>query len=233
MKIAVMSDIHGNIYALMKTLEDIDEQRVDKIICLGDLVGYGPHPNEVIALIKRREIPCIKGNYDASVVDGDFTFIRNTAINSFALPWTCEEVRVSNKYYLDSLPTSLKYTFNGVNILFTHGSPNAINEYLFEDAENTKKVMTEYEGDVLVCAHTHIPFTKKFNNKTLINVGSVGKPKIGKPNPTYTIIEIKDKGEIVVQVRYLEYEYKRIMKDCTMLNFPTAITSSYETGKES
>ena len=102
-----------------------------------------------------------------------------------------------------------------------------------KDAENTKKVMTEYEGDVLVCAHTHIPFTKKFNNKTLINVGSVGKPKIGKPNPTYTIIEIKDNGEIVVQVRYLEYEYKRIMKDCTMLNFPTAITSSYETGKES
>ena len=125
------------------------------------------------------------------------------------------------------------YKYFGVNILFTHGSPNAINEYLFEDAENTKKVMTEYEGDVLVCAHTHIPFTKKFNNKTLINVGSVGKPKIGKPNPTYTIIEIKDNGEIVVQVRYLEYEYKRIMKDCTMLNFPTAITSSYETGKES
>ena len=54
MKIAVMSDIHGNIYALMKTLEDIDEQNVDKIICLGDLVGYGPHPNEVVALIKRR-----------------------------------------------------------------------------------------------------------------------------------------------------------------------------------
>ena len=113
MKIAAISDIHGNIYALMKALEDIDEQKVDKIICLGDFVGYGPHPNEVIALIKRREIPCIKGNYDASVVDGDFTFIRNTAINSFALPWTCEEVRVSNKYYLDSLPTSLKYTFNG------------------------------------------------------------------------------------------------------------------------
>ena len=62
MKLAVISDIHGNIYALMKALEDIDEQKVDKIICLGDLVGYGPHPNEVVALIKRREIPCIKGN---------------------------------------------------------------------------------------------------------------------------------------------------------------------------
>ena len=86
MKIAVISDIHGNIYALMKAFEDIEEQGVDKVICLGDLVGYGPHPNEVIALIKRREIPCIKGNYDASVVDGDYTYIRNTSINSFSLP---------------------------------------------------------------------------------------------------------------------------------------------------
>ena len=232
MKLAVISDIHGNIYALMKALEDIDEQKVDKIICLGDLVGYGPHPNEVVALIKRREISCIKGNYDASVVDGDYTYIRNTSINSFALPWASNEVRVSNKYFLDSLPTSLKYTFNGVNFLFTHGSPNAINEYLFEDAANTIDVMKQLEDDVLVCAHTHIPCVKKYEDKLLINVGSVGKPKIGKPNPTYSIIEIEDNGEVHVTFRYLEYEFKRIVKDCTMLNFPSAITSSYETGKE-
>lgn len=232
MKIAVISDIHGNIYALMKALEDIDEQKVDKIICLGDLVGYGPHPNEVIALIKRREIPCIKGNYDASVVDGDFTYIRNTAINSFALPWACDEIRNSNKYYLDSLPSSLEYNFNDVNIMFTHGSPNAINEYLYEDADNTIKVMSDFAGDVLVCAHTHIPCAKQYGNKLLINVGSVGKPKIGKPNPTYCIIEITTTGEVKVQFRYLEYEFKRIIKDCTILKFPSSITSSYETGKE-
>lgn len=232
MKVAVISDIHGNIYALMKTLEDIDEQKVDKIICLGDLVGYGPHPNEVVALIKRREISCIKGNYDASVVDGDYTYIRNTAINSFALPWATNEVRTANKYFLDSLPTSLNYTFNGVNFLFTHGSPNAINDYLFEDASNTIEVMNQLGDDVLVCAHTHIPCAKKYENKLLINVGSVGKPKIGKPNPTYAIIEIEENGEVKVTFRYLEYEFKRIVKDCTMLNFPPAITSSYETGKE-
>ena len=232
MKVAVISDIHGNIYALMKTLEDIDEQKVDKIICLGDLVGYGPHPNEVVALIKRREIPCIKGNYDASVVDGDYTYIRNTAINSFALPWATNEVRIANKYFLDSLPTSLNYTFNGVNFLFTHGSPNAINDYLFEDAANTIEVMNKLEDNVLVCAHTHIPCAKKYGDKLLINVGSVGKPKIGKPNPTYAIIEIEENGEVKVTFRYLEYEFKRIVKDCTMLNFLPAITSSYETGKE-
>ena len=84
--------------------------------------------------------------------------------------------------------------------------------------------MNQLEDDVLVCAHTHIPCAKKYGNKLLINVGSVGKPKIGKPNPTYAIIEIEDNGEVKVTFRYLEYEFKRIVKDCTMLNFPPAIT---------
>lgn len=232
MKIAAISDIHGNLYALMKVLEDIDEQKVDRIICLGDLVGYGPHPNEVVALIKRREIPCIKGNYDASVVDGEYTFIRNTTINSFSLPWAVNEVRTANKYYLDSLPLKLEYSINGVNIVFTHGSPEKINEYLFEDAENTSRTMKDFTGDVLVCAHTHIPSCKKFDNKLFVNVGSVGKPKIGRPNCTYALIDISDDGKVNVSIREVEYEFKRIVKDCIMLKFPNAITQSYESGQE-
>ena len=232
MKIAAISDIHGNIYSLMKVLEDIDEQKVDLTVCLGDLVGYGPHTNEVVALIKRREIPCIKGNYDASVVDGDFTFIRNTSINSFSLPWASEEVRASNKFYLSQLPTELNYDINGVKIKFTHGSPNAINEYLFEGAENTKNVMESLEEDILVCAHTHIPSYKKLGDKTFINTGSVGKPKIGRPNATYVLIEIKEDKTVNVKVRELEYEYKRIVKDAQMLKFPGQLVSSYESGTE-
>lgn len=232
MKIAAISDIHGNIYSLMKVLEDIDEQKVDLVVCLGDLVGYGPHPNEVVALIKRREIPCIKGNYDASVVDGDFTFIRNTSINSFSLPWASEEVRASNKFYLSQLPTELNYDINGVKIKFTHGSPNAINEYLFQDADNTNNVMESLEEDILVCAHTHIPSYKKFGDKIFINTGSVGKPKIGRPNATYVLIEIKEDKTVNIKFRELEYEYKRIVKDAQMLKFPSHLVASYESGTE-
>lgn len=232
MKIAAISDIHGNIYSLLKVLEDIDEQRVDLIVCLGDLVGYGPHPNEVIALIKRREIPCLKGNYDASVVDEGFTFIRDNSVNSFALPWACEEVRASNKYYLSQLPTFLDYDINGVKIKFTHGSPNIINEYLFEDGQNTEDIMKNLKEDVLVCAHTHIPSYKKFYQKTFINVGSVGKPKIGRPNATYCLINIDENKNIDVKFRELEYEFKRIVKDSKMLNFPPQLISSYESGNE-
>ena len=107
MKLAVISDIHSNLYALMNVLNDIDDKKADLIICLGDLVGYGPHPNETISLIKRRNILCIKGNYDMAVVNNSFDYIRDTPTNLFSLNWNQEELRAQNKYFLETLPCSL------------------------------------------------------------------------------------------------------------------------------
>ena len=219
MKIAVISDIHGNLYALMRVLEDIEDKKVDTIICLGDLVGYGPHPNEVIAMIKRRNIICLKGNYDASVVDESF-------------PFTVDELRASNKFYLNSLPTSLTLEFEGKKVLFVHGSPNKINEYMLEEGENTASIMENLDADVLVCAHTHIPSVKKFGQKLFVNDGSVGKPKIGRPNPTYCVLDIEKDRDVKAQIFETEYEVKRIIKDMTMLKFPESLIRSFETGVE-
>ncbi|GIM29054.1 phosphoesterase [Clostridium polyendosporum] len=232
MKIAVISDIHSNVYALIRVLEDIDSQNVDTIICLGDLVGYGPHPNEVVAMIKRRNIICLKGNYDASVVDNGFTYIRDTNINSFSLPWTVEELRVSNKYFLENLPENLSLTIEGKKVLFVHGSPQKINEYLSEDNKEIETIMKNLDSDVLVCAHTHIPYVKRFGHKLLINDGSVGKPKIGRPNATYVILEITKDPNIKTQIKEINYEYKRTVKDAEMKGFPTPLVHSYETGTE-
>lgn len=232
MKLAVISDIHSNVYALMRVLEDIDSQNVDTIICLGDLVGYGPHPNEVVAMIKRRNIICLKGNYDASVVDNGFTYIRDTNINSFSLPWTFEELRASNKYFLENLPENFSLTIEGKKILFVHGSPQKINEYLSEDNKDIEAIMKTLDADVLVCAHTHIPYIKQFGNKLLINDGSVGKPKIGRPNATYVLLEITKETNIKTQIKEISYEYKRTVKDAEMKGFPTALVHSYETGTE-
>lgn len=232
MKIAVISDIHGNLYALMRALEDIEDQKVDTIICLGDLVGYGPHPNEVIAMIKRKNIICLKGNYDASVVDENYTFIRENSINSFSLPWAVEELRAANRFYLNSLPTSITLEFEGKKILFVHGSPNKINEYMLKDGDNTSEIMTNLKEDVLVCAHTHIPSIKQFEDKLFVNDGSIGKPKIGRPNPTYCILDVERNRPIKAEIREINYEVKRIVKDMTMLKFPETLIRSFETGVE-
>lgn len=232
MRIAVISDIHGNLYSLIRVLEDIDSQQVDSIVCLGDLVGYGPHPNEVISLIKRRNILCIKGNYDASVVDNAYTFIRDTNINTFSLPWTVDELRVANRYFLDNLPNSITIEACGKTIKFVHGSHRKINEYLTNDYEKLDEVIDEFTGDILVCAHTHIPYIKEFGSKLLINDGSVGKPKNGTPDSTYVILDIFNNATPKATIRSVKYEYKKTMKDMQIKNFPTALIRSYESGIE-
>lgn len=232
MKIAVISDIHANIYALINVLEDIDNEKVDSIICLGDLVGYGPHPNEVISMIKRRNILCIKGNYDSSVVDNEYSFIRETELNSFSLPWTVNELRQENRYYLNNLPSQITIEAHNKKLLFVHGSPNKINEYLLENGDNTKEIMESVDCNALICAHTHIPGTKEFGNKVYVNCGSVGKPKIGRPNSTYCILDITKENPIKIQFKELAYPVQKIIKDMTMLNFPTQLIQGFEKGVE-
>lgn len=99
MKIVVILDIYVNIYVFINFLEDIDNEKVDIIICLGDLVGYGFYFNEVILMIRRRYILCIKGNYDSLVVDNEYFYIREIFINSFFFFWIVNELREENRIY--------------------------------------------------------------------------------------------------------------------------------------
>ena len=148
MKIAVISDIHGNIFALNAVLEAIKKQDVTYTICLGDLVGYGCNPNEVIERLRNEKIPCIKGNYDASVVDKDYTFIRENEVNSFSLPWAIKNVTDENIKFLKELPNTITLEFNNKKIQFVHGSTRRINEYLTEDYEKIDEVINEISGRV-------------------------------------------------------------------------------------
>ncbi|MGL5821966.1 MAG: metallophosphoesterase family protein [Sarcina sp.] len=232
MRLAIISDIHGNLYSLLRVLEDIDSQDVDTIICLGDLVGYGPHPNEVIAMIRKKHIISLKGNYDASVVDNAFTYIRSTNINDFSLPWTVEELRASNIYYLDNLPNELTMTICGKKIRFVHGSPRKINEYMYENNEELESILNNIDEDILVCAHTHIPYFKQIGEKYILNDGSVGKPKNGAPHATYMILDMFNEATPKAQLRTVEYDYQKIMKDMQMKNFPSSLITSYQTGRE-
>ncbi len=231
MKIAVISDIHGNIYALDEILKDIKKQKVNFTICLGDLVGYGCNPNEVIERIRNEKILCIKGNYDASVVDKDYTFIRENKINSFSLPWAVKTVTDENREFLKELPKTIVLEFNNKKIQFVHGSPRKINEYLTEDYEKINEIIDDFNYDVLVCAHTHIPYIKKISTKLIINDGSVGKPKNGTPHGTYAILDISPE-DFNAQINIVPYDYEKIMTKMKKLDFPEKLIQSYKLGKE-
>jgi putative phosphoesterase len=212
MKIAVFSDIHGNIHALDAVLKDMDAQRPDRVYCLGDLVGYGAFPNEVIEAVRGRGIPTILGNYDDGVgFDRDecgcaYTTPESRRLGDESLFWTRDSVTEENKAYLRSLLPNIRFEAGGKQFLLVHGSPRKMNEYLYEDRPlaNLERIAKSAESDVLVFGHTHLPYTKEVAGALLVNDGSVGKPKDGDVRAGYVLFHLD--GDLRVEFRRVEYD---------------------------
>ncbi|MGL5693951.1 MAG: metallophosphoesterase family protein [Peptostreptococcaceae bacterium] len=218
MRIAVISDIHSNIYALDKVVEDIKTKNVDMVACTGDLVGYGTRPNEVISKIKQEKILTIMGNYDEAIGNSkivcgcDYPDPKDANKAALSMQFTGEETTVENKKYLRNLPKEAIFTFNNKTIRFVHGSTRVINEYLKENSNEANEVMNELVEDILVCGHTHIPYSKYYGEKLLINAGSIGKPKTNRPYSNYVIIEITNQS-VEVEIIEVSYDFEKMAKE--------------------
>lgn len=226
MRIAVISDIHSNIYALDEVIADIKNRDIDMVVCTGDLVGYATRPNEVIHRIKEEKILTIMGNYDEAIGNSkiicgcDYPDPKDAEKAGLSMYFTGGETTEENKKYLRNLPKEAVLTFDNKTIRFVHGSTRIINEYLKENSKEAEEVMSELVEDILVCGHTHIPYAKYYGEKLLVNAGSVGKPKTGRPKANYVIIEIqnndelsKTKGTVEVEIIEIDYNFEKIAKE--------------------
>lgn len=211
-KIAVFSDIHSNIHALSAVLGDIERHDVDLIVCLGDLVGYGAFPNEVIETIRQRNIPTIRGNYDDGVGFGKpecgcaYKKPEEEERGQCSFEWTKAQVTERNKRYLASLIDGMTLEVHGKILWFVHGSPRRINEYLFEDRPDSalKRVLGERNVDALLFGHTHLPYDRVVEGMHFINTGSAGKPKDGDPRAAYALVTVT---EDELRVEFLRVAY--------------------------
>lgn len=218
MRIAVISDIHSNIYALNEVLADLKKRNVDLTVCTGDLVGYATRPNEVIETLRREKILTIMGNYDEAI--GNFKIIcgcdypdpKDAEKAGMSMHFTGQETTPENKAYLRNLPKEATITFNNKTIKFVHGSTRIINEYLKENSKEAEEVMGELVEDILVCGHTHIPYAKYYGDKLLVNAGSVGKPKTNKPDANYVIMDIQD-STVEIEIIEVPYDFDKIAKE--------------------
>jgi len=197
MRIAVISDIHGNRAALEAVLDDLATQRADAVYCLGDLVGYAPFPDEVVNRIRQEGIPTIMGNYDDGVGferDECGCAYRDSVeqeLGQRSLDWTKRHVTAENKTFLRTLHKEIRLDADGRRVLLVHGSPRKMNEYLFEDRplSSFQRLAASSAAEVIVFGHTHKPYTKTVDGVLFLNVGSVGKPKDGDWRACYAILE--------------------------------------------
>jgi len=236
MRIAVIADIHSNIFALNEVLLDIDTRNADLIICIGDLVGYATYPNEVIDTIRENRILTIKGNYDEAVGEElmvcgcDYPDPKDLENAGISLNWTIGETREDNKEFLKGLPMEVNMSFEGKTIKFVHGSPRKINEYLKENSKEAEEVMAVFKEGILVCGHTHEPYYKMYGDRMLVNAGSVGKPKKGTPKANYVVIDIKS-NTVKVEIYEVEYEYEKTAKAIEENGLPQEFADIIRTGK--
>jgi predicted phosphodiesterase len=138
-RVAVITDIHANLAALEAVLEAIERTGVDALYCGGDLVGYGPHPNDVCRLIEKRGIPTIYGNYDYAIARDledcgcAYRDQHDRELGQLSVAWTLEHTDQQSKDFMRGLPFDLRFELGRRRIRLVHGSPRKVNEYLFKD----------------------------------------------------------------------------------------------------
>jgi putative phosphoesterase len=194
--VAVITDIHANLPALEAALGWIDELGIERVYCGGDLAGYGPHPNEVCALIQEREIPTIYGNYDYAIGrdldDCGCAYVdqRDRELGQRSVEWTLAHTSGRSKEFMRGLPFDLRFEVGDHRVRLVHGSPRKVNEYLFEDkpARTFERIAAGADCDVLVFGHTHKPWMREYGGVLFVNCGSVGKPKDGDPRASFAVL---------------------------------------------
>ncbi len=232
MKIAVISDIHGNVQALSAVLEDIKKENCEKIFCLGDIAMAGPEPAKTIDIIRdlnnTLDFTIIQGNTDEMIANCDNQMLHVLAqanpIMANALESDAATIPDEQKDYLRNLPPSKNVGVEGLKILLVHGSPRKNNENIFPNMklEEIEEIIESTDADIILCGHTHVPCGYQTNTKqTVINVGSVGRPFSETPKACYAIINI-NKGQFEVKHNLVDYDVHTASELLNKRNFKGA-----------
>jgi len=237
-RVTIFGDIHANLPALEAVLADMEANDLSPLYCLGDLVGYGTFPNEVIETIRERNIPTLMGNYDQGVGnDSDdcgcaYTSPVAEALGKRSIAWTNKNTSADNKLFLRELPAQFPLQLGELRVRLVHGSPRKINEYLFADRPEAtlERLLDMAEAEVLVCGHTHIPYHRILpSGRHVVNAGSVGKPKDENPQACYVVLEANN-SDLAVTFRRVPYDVERTAQAIEASEMPHEYAQMLRTG---
>jgi predicted phosphodiesterase len=244
---ALMSDIHGNLPALEAVLADVEARRPDAVHHLGDLVGYAPWPNEVVRSLEEHRVTGVAGNYDSTVAT-DFKHCgcryedaRQEELAHLSYDWTRRHVSAETRSRLAALPFRLDLRPNGGHlagptVTLVHGAPTLNTLYWTEDRSDEfcrkmAAMVGARAGDVICFGHTHKPWTRVFDGVTIVNTGSVGRPKDGDWRAGYVLLDMHD-GEASVELVRVEYDLAAAMEGIRRSELPDDFADHLSTGGE-
>ena len=234
MILAVISDIHGNMDAFVRVLADADLSGADEMVCLGDVIGYGPEPNEAIRLIHERKIPTVMGNHELGVAECDYMDHLN--------PIACKSLQMTIEMLSEeslSFVTGLEPFLVSYDSCFVHGfPPDSPTTYMFEISNiKMKNIFGQYKERLCFTGHTHNPEIVEFDGdfvvrtllkrgvtnldkdkRYIINAGSVGQPRDGDNHAKYLIWDTSDD---TIEVKYVPYDIGSVVNKIIKAGLPS------------
>ena len=246
MRYALISDIHGNLPALEAVLADIEGRGdLGGVYHLGDLVGYAPWPNEVVAVLRERAIPGVAGNYDSTVATDHehcgcrYEDPRQAELSHRSYGWTRAHVTPETKRWLGGLPFRIDLRplgghVAGPRLILVHGNPVLNTVYWTEDRSDgfclqMAERLGARAGDVVAFGHTHKPWHRTIDGIHFVNTGSVGRPKDGDWRAGWVLVGFE--GEAVeVEVVRVEYDLARAAAAIRASELPDEFAEQLESG---
>ena len=215
-RVAILSDVHANLHALKRVLEDAKNRGVNVFVNAGDSIGFGPYPNETVELLCEKNVLSILGNYDIEVIEGK---AKAKGEKRLALKFARKELSKSCECYLFSLPRELRLEAAGKKIFVTHGSPESIEEHLYHDTpiERLRTLANVAKANVIVIGHSHEQFWRVANGTCFVNPGSVGRPGDGNPQTAYAILSF---NPFKVELIRLDYHIQAAATALRKKGFP-------------
>ncbi len=237
MKLAFISDIHGNAAALEAVLTDIKQRNAERIFVLGDLCFRGPEPKRALELIRSLDTDVIKGNADEWVIRGvDKGEVPDQALDMMnkERAWIRGQLDVESIDYLRKLPNELKLDIEGVKIHAFHATPDSLFDVVLPDESDEtiiSKMMVK-EADVYVYAHIHKPYVRYLNGKCIVNIGSVGLPFDGMKKAAYLILDVSE-GSFQASIIRVGYDVDQVIQQWNESDYPNTeqLTSILEKAK--
>lgn len=245
MRYALISDIHANLPALEAVLRDIGARGdIGATYHLGDLVGYAPWPNEVVAALRAAGIPGIAGNYDSTVATGykhcgcKYEDARQEELSHLSYEWTRAHVSAETKAFLGCLPFRIDLRPHGGHVAgptvtLLHGN-NVLNTvYVHEERpdailEKMGSAVGARSGDVVCVGHTHVAWHRIVNGVHYVNTGSVGRPKDGDSRAGWVLLDVS--AEMSVEFRRVAYDVERAAREIVASGLPNDFAESLKSG---
>lgn len=236
MNVALIGDIHANLPALEAVLAHAREAGAEAIWNVGDSIGYGPFPDEVVRLLRKEDVLSILGDFDDRVLRfaKEKEKMRKAEVREkyLAYHWASEHLSKKSNKYLRFLSREMRMKVKGWRVLLTHTAPGGGKKALRVDgpADGLQDLAQQIKADVIAFGHTHEPAAREIDGTWYINPGSTGRQSDGDPRASYALLDIKP-GDLKVTHYRLAYDVERLLAAIGDEGLPQAFAEMFSQGR--